>query len=73
MQGRVRFAGAVVRKNWIEAGMWLRRQITHPRLVKTESFGKLGYGHYFRLESPEDIDQKLVELLGEAYRVGQQD
>jgi hypothetical protein len=73
MQGRVRFAGAVVRKDWLDAGMWLRRRITHPKLERTESFGALGYGHHFRLYGPEDIDEALVKLLGEAYAIGQQD
>jgi hypothetical protein len=70
MQVRVRFAGAVVRKNWLDASMWLRRRITHPCLVRTESFGDLGYGHHFRLRVPEDVDASLVKLLGEAYQLG---
>jgi len=72
MQGRVRFAGAVVRKDWLDATMWLKRPVSHPKLVRTESFGGLGYGHHFRLSAPEDVDPSLVELLGEAYAVGQQ-
>ena len=73
MQGRVRFAGVVVRKDWLDAGMWLKRIVTHPRLVKTESFGRLGYGHHFRLCNPNEIDAALVKFLGEAYAIGQQD
>jgi len=73
MQGRVRFAGAVVRKDWVDASMWLKRIVTHPRLVRTESFGRLGYGHHFRLCNPNEIDCALVEFLGEAYSIGQQD
>lgn len=72
MQGRVRFAGAVVRKDWLDATMWLKRRITHPLLVRTESFGRLGYGHHFRLCNPEDVDPSLIKLLGEAYAVGKQ-
>jgi hypothetical protein len=72
MQGRVRFAGAVVRKDWIDAAMWLKRPADHPRLVRTESFGDLGYGHHFRLSQPADVDASLVKLLGEAYAIGQQ-
>ena len=72
-QGRVRFAGAVVRKDWLDASMWLKRLVTHPRLVRTESFGRLGYGHHFRLCHPNEIDAALVELLGEAYAIGQQE
>ena len=73
MQGRVRFAGAVVRKDWLDATMWLKRPVTHSLLVRTESFGNLGYGHHFRLCDPTDIDQAMIELLGEAYAIGQQD
>ena len=73
MQGRVRFAGAVVRKDWLDASMWLKRRITHPRLVRTESFGHLGYGHHFCLRHPQDIDQKMIDLMGEAYAIGRQD
>ena len=73
MQGRVRFAGAVVRKDWLEANMWLRRQVDHPRLVRVESYGNLGFGHHFRLDDPKDIDEAMIKLLGEAYVVGQQE
>ena len=72
MQGRVRFAGAIVRKDWLDATMWLKRRITHPRLIRTESFGPLGYGHHFRLSEPDDVDRSIVKLLSEAYAIGQQ-
>src|SRR5262245_60282455 len=72
MQVRVRFAGAVVRKDWLDASMWLKRLVDHPLLVRTESFGALGYGHHFRLCQPDDVDSSLVKLLGEAYAIGQQ-
>ena len=73
IQKRVRFAGAMVRKDWLEATMWLKRRVTHPKLIRTESFGRLGYGHHFRLCEPDDVDSSLVDLLGEAYAVGRQD
>jgi hypothetical protein len=73
LQRRVRFAGVVVRKDWLDAHMWLRRRVNHPRLFKTESFGQLGFGHHFRLSDPRDIDEDMIELLGEAYQVGKQD
>lgn len=73
IQGRVRFAGVVVRKDRLDASMWLRRRVDHPRLVRIESYGNLGFGHHFRLDDPKDIDKAMIELLGEAYVVGQQD
>ena len=72
LQVRVRFAGAVVRSTWLDAGLWLRRPVEHRRLVRTEDFGRLGYGHHFRLEHPDDIDAGLEALMREAYAVGAQ-
>lgn len=72
LQGRVRFAGAVIKKDWIDAGLWLKRRIQHPRLIRVESFGKLGYGHHFRFKNPEDVDASVEELMREAYAIGQQ-
>ena len=63
---------AVVHKDWLDATMWLKRRVSHPRLVRTESFGGLGYGQHFRLSAPEDVDPSLIELLAEAYAIGQQ-
>ena len=71
IQLRVRFAGAVVRSNWLDASMWLRRKVRHPRLYRVESLGRLGYGHHFRLNTPRDIDRSLARLMKEAYVVGQ--
>lgn len=73
IQARVRFAGAVVRVGHVDAGLWLRRRVEHPLLQQVEDFGKLGYGHHFRLEHPEDIDLELESLMREAYRVGTQE
>jgi hypothetical protein len=73
IQTRVRFASVVVRKNWLDAAMWLKRQIEHPRLVRVEDFGRLGFGLHFRLASRKDIDHGLGELMREAYRIGEQE
>jgi hypothetical protein len=67
LQARVRFAGAVVRSEWLDAGLWLRRRIDHPRVHRIDDFGRLGYGVHFRLKSPSDIDTRIVKLMREAY------
>jgi hypothetical protein len=67
LQTRVRFAGAVVRPTWLDAGLWLWRRVSHPRLHRIEDFGRLGYGVHFRLTAPSDIDRALVTLMREAY------
>jgi hypothetical protein len=70
IQARVRFAGAVVRKDWLDAGLWLKRRAEHPRLVRIESLGTAGFGHHFRLSRPEEVDEALAALMREAYRIG---
>jgi hypothetical protein len=72
-QVRVRFGGAVVHQRWLDAGLWLTRRAKHPRLHRVESFGRLGYGHHFRLTHPDDIDSALAALMREAYAVGRQE
>jgi hypothetical protein len=66
-QRRVRFAGVVVRQGFVDASMWLRRRVRHPRLARVESLGRLGYGYHFKLTSPADVDRSLAKLMREAY------
>ena len=73
IQARVRFAGAVVRANSLDASLWLRRRAAHRLLRRVEDFGPLGFGHHFRLVAPSDIDAPLQALVREAYRVGTQE
>jgi hypothetical protein len=73
IQARVRFAGAMVRVEYLDAGLWLRRRAAHPRLRRVEDLGVHGFVHRFRLEHPRDIDARLQALVREAYRVGIQD
>jgi len=73
IQARVRFAGAVVRASYVDATLWLKRPVQHPRLRRTESFGALGYGLHFHLASPADIDRDLARLMHEAYRMARGD
>jgi hypothetical protein len=70
IMAQVRFAGCVVRKNWLLANLWLTRRADHPALQRVEEFGPGSYGHQFRLDSPADVDAGLRALIAEAYRVG---
>jgi len=58
-----------VRAGYIDAGLWLRRKVDHPRLRRAESLGKLGYGLHFRLATPGDVDGALADLMREAYEM----
>jgi hypothetical protein len=69
-QAEVQFAAAMPRKRWLDGYLWLRRQAVHPRIRRIEMGIFRDYGHLFRLTHPEDLDDDLVDLLGEAYILG---
>lgn len=69
-QVRTRFAAVVTRKRWLNLQLWLKRRVSHPHLQKVEMYTYRDHGHIFRLASPEDIDDRLIELLRESYAVG---
>jgi hypothetical protein len=73
-QVRVRFAGAITRKHWLDCGFWLKRRAEHPLFYKIEKLNARDYIHSFRLKSIEDLrDRHLQALLREAYGVGCQE
>jgi uncharacterized protein DUF5655 len=72
-QVRARFAGAVVRKNWLDCGFWLKRRGSHPLIRRVESPMPRDYIHRFRLTNWDEFDARLADLIREAYQVGCQD
>jgi hypothetical protein len=72
-QVRVRFAGAVVQKNWIQGAVWLKRKVVHPRFFHIESVTPRDHIHRFRLAKLGEIDEELAEFIREAYAVGCQE
>lgn len=73
-QVRVRFAGAVARKHWLEGALWLKRPAEHPFFFRTEKLNAHDHIYSFRLRRLADLkDGKLVALLREAYKVGCQE
>ncbi len=75
MQVRARFAGAVVRKNWLECAVPFPRRVEHPRFIRTDPPARtdgVHWIHYFRLVDPSDVDDVVRGWLVEAYRYGSQ-
>lgn len=69
-QVRVRFAGAVVRKHWLDCGFWLRRRVESSRFRKVE-FIPPGYHLYsLRITDPAQFDGEVAAFLREAYALG---
>lgn len=71
-QVRMRFGGAVVRRNSIEAGFILPQRVEHPRIKKVIAYTPRAYGHHVDIRTPADLDDDLAGWLREAYRVGAQ-
>jgi len=69
-QAETQFAAAVPRKRWLEGYLWLYRRAEHPLIHRVEMHIFRDYGNIFRLARPEDLDEALVVLLGEAYALG---
>ncbi len=69
-QVRVRFAGAVIRKNWVECAFWLKRQVKDERFHRVEKITARDYIYYFRLTDESQLDETMKEYLREAHQVG---
>ncbi len=63
----VRFAGAIVRKNSVQCGLWLRRRAEHPALQTIETLGPQSHVHYFQFTDPSQLDGAFAKLVREAY------
>ncbi len=74
---RVRFAGAVTRKRWVECSMWLKRRVEWPLFHRIETLLPYGYFHYFKLSDPAQLpaqlNDELAVLVREAYAIGCQE
>jgi hypothetical protein len=69
IMGRVRFAGATVRRDRLIANFALTRRLDDPRF-RIESYGPRWNAHRFDLRSPADLDAfpELAAWVCEAYR-----
>ena len=71
-QVRARSIGLAPHPRWIDLTLWLKRDVTHPRVRKVEDYGALGRVLHFRITSETDLDPQLMRLMEEAYAVGAQ-
>jgi Domain of unknown function (DUF5655) len=67
---RTTFALVTVRKQWLNLGFLLTRQIEHPRITRIEKISPRTCAHTVRLRSVRNVDSQLREWLREAYQVG---
>lgn len=69
IMGRVRFAGATVRRDRLIANFALTRRLDDPRF-RIEAYNERWIAHRFELRSPADLDSfpELAGWLCESYR-----
>ena len=70
---RVRFAGAVPRKNWLDVAFWTTRRIDHRRFHKIETLKPDVHLHLLRVTDASQLDAELTSWLRESYAVGCQE
>ena len=67
---RTTFAGVTVRKNWLNLGFILTREIDHSRITRIEKVSPRTCVHTVQLRSVRNVDTQLRDWLREAYQVG---
>jgi hypothetical protein len=72
---QVRMIFAAVNKltdKQLDAHVVLTRRIDSPRFHRIETLTPTCYVHYFRVHSPDELDDEVASWLREAYAVGEQ-
>ena len=70
---RMRFAGYTARRSALRVSLILERRLPpDPRLELIETYGTYTHGHYFRIESPRQLDATMQQWIREAYDRGRQ-
>ncbi|MBN1966305.1 MAG: hypothetical protein JW910_16775 [Anaerolineae bacterium] len=65
----VSFAGVYARKTYINLRFRLRRNLEHPRIVKSEQLAARQFMLTVRLEDEADLDGEVLGWLKEAYNL----
>jgi hypothetical protein len=71
-QARVRFAGAIPRKSYLQCSFGFNRRRDHPSFYKIEQYAPHWYSHSCRIEKEEQFDDEFLSWIREAYNVGLQ-
>jgi Domain of unknown function (DUF5655) len=69
---RMSFAAFQPRRRWLNGHIVLARTAEHPLIRRVVPYSVRNVVHEFRIDAPEQLDAAFVELLREAYRVGEQ-
>ncbi len=70
---RITFAGATLRKRWLDVGFLVPYRLESHRIRRVEKYGRRTYGHRMRIHEVAELDSELCGWIGQAYRVGMQE
>jgi hypothetical protein len=59
-QVRMAFADVMLRRNWMDAYVILGRRLENPRFTKIETFSPRNHIHYFRIQSPKEMEAEML-------------
>jgi hypothetical protein len=71
-QVRVRFGGCSPRKSYLLCSLALPTVQKHPRFTKITSYSPHFHGHFFRIDSEQQLDATVQRWMRKAYEVGAQ-
>ncbi len=71
-QVRMSFAAVMLQKRWLDGHEVLARRLEDPRFRAIQTISPGNHVHQFRIETPEQLDDRVSEWLREAYAVGEQ-
>lgn len=69
---RVTFAGATLRRRWLDVGFLLPYRLESDRIRKVETYGRRTHGHRIRIHDPDEMDSEFRGWIRQAYRLGAQ-
>ena len=72
LHARMSFAALMPRRRWLNGHLVLAQRVEDPVFPRVTTYSPRNHVHEFRLEAPEEIDDRLREWIGAAYAVGMQ-
>lgn len=66
------FAAVMLKKGWLDGHVVLARRLEDPRFRAIQTISPKNHVHQFRIETPDQLDDRVRQWLREAYAVGQQ-
>lgn len=71
-QVRMSFAAVMLKRRWLDGHVVLARRSADSRFRSIHTISPGNHVHQFRIESPDQLDDRLQAWLREAYSVGDQ-